>query len=170
MPIPLTQALGPTESRMSDTELVRSLRYQSTWRLLGLGLITYGVYYAHYIARQSRAINNELPPAGKISTSFVWTTYFLSYACLALFIAYLFVDDAHPIAKLSTLLDRLWFVLIIVWGFVARNRMNHLLGLTKSDPNWFHGGWTFLFSPLYFNYRINVMSEQSETPTAMVDA
>ena len=151
-------------------ELVRNLKHQSTWRLLGLGLITYGVYYAHYIARQSRTINAELPPISKISTSFIWTIYFLSYVTLALFIAYLFVDETHPIAKLSNFLDRLWIVLILVWGFVARNRMNHLLRLAKTDLNWFHGGWTFLFSPLYFNYRINVMSEQSDTPLVTVDA
>jgi len=147
---------------MSTTDLVHNLKSQSTWRLLGLGLITYGVYYAHYIARQSRTINAELSPTSHISTGFVATIYFFSYVSLALFVAYLFVDDAHPIAKLSTALDRICIVLILVWGFVARNRINHLLGLTKTNPNWFHGAWTFLFSPLYFNYRVNVMSRQAD--------
>src|SRR5690606_12112794 len=90
--------------------LIRELRSQSTWRLLGLGLITYGVYYAYYIARQTHIINTHAPDEGKISPAFVTTIFVLSYLTLGLFIGYLFVDDQHPIAIASNVLDPVWIL------------------------------------------------------------
>ena len=58
---------------------------------------------------------------------------------------------------LSSLLGVLWISLLMVWGFQARNRINVYFGLSHEDPRWFHGFWTLLFTPLYFNYKINTI-------------
>ena len=42
---------------------------------------------------------------------------------------------------------------------MARNRMNKLLGVTQRQFHWFSGLWTFLFTPFYFNYKINQLAE-----------
>ena len=147
---------------MPQENLIRELRSQSTWRLLGLGLITYGVYYAHYIARQTRTINEHAPDGGKISLAFVGTIFALSYLTLGLFIGYLFIDEQHPIAVAGLVLDRVWLVLILFWGFYARSRVNVLTAAERGDSNWFSGFWTLLFTPLYFNYKINVLNSGGE--------
>ena len=146
-----------------DDELIRDLRSQSTWRLFGLAVVTYGVYYAHYIVRQTRVLNERLPDDGKISPAFASSILTLSYLTLGLFIGYLFVEEDHPIAVASNVLDRVWMLLILVWGFYARNRMNTLTSSQRGELTWFSGLWTLLFTPLYFNYKINVLSSSGET-------
>ena len=37
--------------------------------------------------------------------------------------------------------------------------MNTLLAATKVEPDWFHGLWTFLFTTLYFNFKINKLND-----------
>ena len=144
---------------MLQDDLIRSLKSQSTWRLFGLGVITYGVYYAHYIARQTQLINLRLNAESRIPPSFITFIRFLSYLTLGLFFCFLFVEDGHPIAIASNLLDRVWMIMILVWGFYARNRTNQLNATASNDAAWFSGLWTFLFSPLYFNYKINVLTD-----------
>lgn len=152
---------------MPDVVLVRSLRSQSTWRLLALGLVTYGVYYAYYIARQTQLINAQLDQQARIPRNFVIGIFFFSYAALVLFFGYLLVDDNHPVAMLSKIADRIWIVLILIWGFYARNRLNSLNAVDRENPAWFHGLWTFLFSPLYFNYKVNVLNAHGHEAQAI---
>ncbi len=149
--------------KMPQTDLIRGLKSQSTWRLLGLGIITYGVYYAHYCARQSRIINQRLDSAARIPSVLITTIFVVSYGSLALFIGYLLVDESHPVAIASNLADKLWMFLILVWGFYGRNRVNGLIGFSSNDTRGIHALWTLFFSPLYFNYKINTFNE---TPSA----
>ena len=152
---------------MLREDLIRNLKSQSTWRLLGLGIITYGVYYAHYVARQTRIINLQLDAKSQIPPGFVTSILILSYLSLALFFGYLVVDEGHPVAIFSNFADRLWILLILIWGFYARNRLNTLNSANSDNPSWFHGLWTFLFSPLYFNYKINVLNSQGHRAQAV---
>ena len=55
--------------------------------------------------------------------------------------------------------DSLLFILIVVWGFIARGRMNRFCGAMPGSSGWFHGFWTFLLTPLYFNYKVNRIAE-----------
>ena len=53
----------------------------------------------------------------------------------------------------------LWEVLMVYWAFKARNRMNRLLAAERKGREWFHGLWTFLFTALYFNWKVNTLHE-----------
>ena len=143
-------------------KILSDLRSQSTWKLLGLSLITFFVYAAHYMKRQTKIINEHYEREDKISEGFITFILIVSYASLLLFIAYLFVDESHPVAKISNLVDRVSNIAYIVWGFKARNRMNIILSAEKKTKNWFHGLRTFLFSPLYFNFKVNKLNEGAE--------
>ena len=138
--------------------LLRELKSQSTWRLLGLGIITLGTYYVHYCARQSRIINQHLG-RNSIPSFLVISLYVLSYASLVLLVGYFLVDEGHPAAIASDSADKLWTLFVLIWGFYARNRVNGLASFASDDLRWISGLWTFLFSPLYFNYKINVINE-----------
>lgn len=141
-------------------EILSELSSQSTWRLSGLSLITFFVYAAHYMKRQTKVINEHCKSEDRISEGFVAFILWISYLSLLLFIAYLFVEETHPIAKISNLVDRASNIAYIVWGFKARNRMNNILGSERKSKNWFHGLWTFLLSPFYFNFKINQLNEK----------
>ncbi len=144
---------------MNNLSLLENLRHQSTWKLLGLGVITYGVYFVYYIQRQSKEINAAISNNAKISSGFVNSIFIMSYASLALFIAWMFVDEGHPIKGISGLVDMIVGIMLIVWGFKARNRVNTCCDLNSESDVWFHGFWTFIFTPLYFNYKVNCILE-----------
>ncbi len=145
---------------MDYHELIKDLKEQSTWRLLGIGIITYGVYFAYYIKRQTDKINSHLDKESAISNGFINSIMVMSYISAALLIPYMIVDFGHPIEKVSNLSDRIWGIMLIVWGFKARNRVNDISNFNSESSHWFHGLWTFLFTPLYFNYKVNQLNDE----------
>ena len=146
---------------MINLSLIEKLRNQSTWRLFGLSIITYGVYFAYYIQTQTEEINGAVGDSEKISSDFVNSIFAMSYASLALFIANMFVDQGHPVEAFSSLMDLIVSIMLIAWGFKARNRVNAHCELKSEGDPWFHGFWTFIFTPLYFNYKVNSILERN---------
>jgi hypothetical protein len=80
---------------------------------------------------------------------------------LALFLPYVLVDPGSPIETTSDATDLVGAILYLVWGFEARNRMNETLHTNCGEANWFNGFWTFVATPLYFNYKVNMLAEGS---------
>jgi hypothetical protein len=146
-------------------KIISELKYGSTWKLIGLFLITYGVYGAHYVKTKTSVINEQCQFNERISDAFINFIIVINYVSLALFFPYIFVEDTHPIAGLSGLVDFVAGVTFIVWGFMARKRLNMLLSSSKADGEWFHGAWTFLLSPFYFNFKVNKLSETVDPVT-----
>lgn len=149
------------QSRVADAcapGLPAALRSQGTWRLFILGVVTLGIYYAHYCARQTRVINEH---AGRnaIPAALVAVMFITAYVSLALFIGYFFVDEQHPIAVASNASDWMTVLPVMIWGFCARRTVNGLLSLGASDPHRLSRIWTLFFSPLHFNYMVNRMNE-----------
>jgi hypothetical protein len=142
--------------------MIQELKSQGTWRLFGLGIITFGTYYAHYCARQSRIIN-KYAGSRPIPPEFTTAVLIISYLSLALFLPYLLVDETHPVAIASDVVDKIWIVMIVIWGFLARDRVNTISAFGPGDPRRIHGVWTFLFTPLHFNYKINVLNQAANT-------
>lgn len=145
-----------------DGNLLQQLRYGSTWKLLGLGVITLGIYFAHYILKQTKAINKKVHPSERISGALVYSILISYYLSVILFIPPLINEDLIFLEKVSDSIDNASSILTIIWGFKARNRMNQLLNFTKSDSSWFNGLWTFFASPLYFNYKVNWLNQYGE--------
>ncbi|MEM8953917.1 MAG: hypothetical protein AAGD22_07200 [Verrucomicrobiota bacterium] len=143
-------------------ELIADLKSQSTWKLFGLSVITFFVFTAHYMKRQTSIINDHYDHEDKISEGFVAFVLVISYLSLLFLFAYLFVDESHPIARVSNLVDRVSAVAYLVWGFKARKRMNIILCSERKTKMWFHGLWTFLFTPFYFNFKVNQLNEEAE--------
>jgi hypothetical protein len=141
--------------------LLRSLRSQSTWRLLALGFITYGVYFGHYIRGRTLILNRHFPANRAIPPFLVWTVLLLGYVNLSLFVFDSIVELSEPVAAGSQLVDLAWGAAVIVWGFRARSRMHFLLSATYGDDFWFNRLTTFLFTPVYFNYKVNVLEDLS---------
>lgn len=140
---------------MISTNVIKALKSQGTWRLLFLSFITFGIYTAHYIRRQTIIINAHIEPDDAISEFLVNAFMALSYLSVAMMIPYILVADGHPVETISDLLDFGWTIMTVVWAFMARRRMNQILGVSRKGMAWFHGFWTFLFTYLYFNYQVN---------------
>lgn len=147
-------------------EIVTALKSQSTWILALLSFVTLFIYTGHYIVKQTQKLNQFLDDDKKIPVVFAWGQLVFVYAGILAAILYGFVlapslpevDTAtldFSVNIFSLILNIIW----IVWAFMARRRVHILLGSSKGEKQWFHVFWTFLFSPLYINYKINKISK-----------
>lgn len=91
----------------------------------------------------------------------VTAIFIISYLAGLLTIPYMLVDDGHWLESLSNIADLIWTIALILWGFEARKRTHKLIGSLKGGVNWFSGLWTFVFSDLYFNYKVNQLKEHA---------
>ena len=154
---------------MDSRDLIEKLKDQNTWRLLGLGVITYGVYFAYYIKRQTDKINTHLDEDTAISNGLISSIFVVSYLSAALLIPYVILPDDHPVTAISSIVDIIGSVMLLVWGFKARNRVNAVCSFNKDNKSWFHGFWTFVATPLYFNYKVNQLNEYSVERTSIAE-
>ncbi len=143
-----------------EKNIIGKLEWGSTWRLLFLTILTLGIYAAHYIKRQTLIINEYLEDGAEIPIGFVRFLLIYNYFMAAMFVPYLLLlEEGHPAERVIDLLESIWSIWVLMWGFLARKRMNVLLNSSKGMGEWFHGLWTFLFTPLYFNYKINKLNK-----------
>ena len=158
---------------MNRGDIVCQLKSQSTWRLFFLSVITLGVYPAHYLKRQTTIINQHLDSERQISEGYVNFILILSYVILILNVPYVLTEEGQtvvlteegaPVEAIINLLDWAWFFFVVNWVFMAINRMNMLLASTK-----FVGLLAFLFSFLYFNYKINDLNKDVAEQGAALD-
>lgn len=73
------------------------------------------------------------------------------------------LDETHIISIISDQLDRVFGLFTIILAFMARKRIHNLLSSTKGSVTWFQGFFTFFFTALYFNYKINKIYESEIT-------
>ena len=139
---------------------IQELKSQSTIRLFFLGVVTYAIYFVYFLRRLTNRINAELQPDKRISQGFVMANFIFAYLSLAMLVVYVIVPEGHPVEPFTEIIDRVSLLLILIWSFKVRNRLNSILSATPGALSWFHGFWTFLFQYLYINYKINVLSEQ----------
>jgi Domain of unknown function (DUF4234) len=126
--------------------IIESLPTKKTLVLVGLSIITFFVYPAHYVKRLSDRLNEVESSAPKISPGLVWAVLVAAYVSLPFLFGYIAVDETHPIVRISEIVDRVSNILFIVWAFSARARLHALLNPSSDSPYWFHGFWTFIFS------------------------
>lgn len=135
------------------------LRWGSTWKLVGLSVITLGVYTGYFALSRGRALNILLSSDRLISERFLLVVFNLQIAAAALFFPFVLVEEGHWIEPLSDATDLASGIAFIFWGFSTRSRMNEVLGFGSGFFVRLSGLWTFLFSPFYFNYKINQLCE-----------
>jgi hypothetical protein len=151
---------GLPDVSLARGNLVKQLRSQSTLRLLLLNLITFGIYTAYYVKRQTIIINNHLNQESQIPEGYVNAIIIFAWASAAVMILDLSVEVGRSFELLINFLSILWSILVLIWAFKARNRMNTLMSATKNGFYWFNGFWTFMFNALYFNYKVNRINER----------
>ena len=104
----------------------KELQSQSTLRLLLLSVITYYVYPAHYFNRLTKLTNSALSPENRISEAFTTANFIFAYLSVAMFFVYISVPEGDPLEALSGLANLVSGILLLIWAFKIRNRLNSL--------------------------------------------
>lgn len=141
---------------MNKYKIYKELVNQNTWILLVFSIITLGIYTAYYIFKQTNKINKYLDTDEKLSNSLV---SFLILSSLVSAFSYFFgiVLATNLFDDIECIFSYIFVILTITWGLKVRNVMNKLMNYYKDDNECFSILWTVLFTPYYFNYKINCM-------------
>lgn len=140
---------------------ITQFKRQSIWALIGLTIITATIYWAFWLRRQTRLLNQNLPqqpiPGWFFPVLLVLTILSIGWA-----IPEVLTNDAPGIIAIGELLSCADLIFTIVWVFKVRNRLNTLLETSKSDKTWFGGVWTLLFGIFYLQFKINRLQTQKK--------
>ena len=128
---------------------------QNVWLVLLLTIITLGIYGVFWLRRQGRQFHQlrpDLMPAG----SLLYGNIVLGFTCLSagLDIASAF-SDVSVLDTVSSGLDKVVGVLVLVLAFQVRNGFNSLIGARRGTALWFSGVYTWLLNVVYLQYKLN---------------
>lgn len=133
----------------------------STWWVLLLSIVTLGIYFFWWIYDRTRKLNT-------IAENKVPMGLVISYIIISLSAAFLppvlissmlnnpqaNVNGILFVSMLGNLLSLASLVLLEVWAFKFRNRLNTLTD-SQGQDTWAGGGMTFFFTGIYLSYKIN---------------
>ena len=133
---------------------------QNVWLVLLLTIITLGIYAVFWLRRQGRQFHQlrpDLMPAGAL----LYGNIVLGFTCLSAGL-----DIASAVSAVSVLdtvssgLDKVAGVLVLVLAFQVRNGFNSLIGTRRGTDLWFSGVYTWLLNVVYLQYKLNKTLQQ----------
>lgn len=143
---------------MRQNTLMYDLLKCSTWKVFFLGMFTWCVYYGHYIRQQSYILNAYLPEDKQFGGIYINSIFVLGYLRLVLTVLSI-ITEISIIDAVGDLVELVWGVALMRWGYLARNHMHVLLQIHPRSVHWSNGFMAVLFAPLYFNFKVNQLSE-----------
>lgn len=134
--------------------------------LLLLGVISYGLYWAYYARSQTQKINAEVDESLQISTFFVHTLFVMSHLSFVFFLFYTLSGEAAVNSIMGReFVDIIRTLMLVLWGLLARDAVNAHCEIKDTDEDWFNAPLSFFFSPLYFNYKVDLLNEKYKGQT-----
>ncbi len=146
---------------MNKEEFIKNSSKHSTLLFIIISTITWGIYSAHYIHNQTKNINNELHIDKNISNNFINFIFIVIYLSVFFDILSFIYFDTVYLENIASLFGSVFWISTIIWAVLVRNRMNEILEYTKDDNMYFNLFWSVLFTPFYFNYKVNCIKEKA---------
>ena len=151
--------LTPSQSieilHFQNYALIRKLYRLNTLVFIAWGILTFGIYYAHYVKQQSFMLNKYSKASIKIPVWFIYFTFVSTYLSALMFVYFSFIDDRLIIDITSALLDLIARIAIVIWGYLAAYIVCHECDIQERHRFWFNRLLIFILTPIYFNFKIN---------------
>jgi len=128
-------------------------RFSTCWVLL-LSIVTLSIYMFYWLYSRTRILN-RLMPDSPISVWLYGPTIALVIANFVIGFLDGFYGSVVMLSLLSSLCGMLSTILLIVWVFSFRNRLNRLAGSGKSSACYAGPILTFFLGIWYMSYKIN---------------
>ena len=145
---------------MNKEEFIEDFLSQSTLKLVGLSILTLGIYIAHFMYNQTKKINKKLDVEKQIPLDFLKFIVVLTYASVIFYALSIIYFEIVSISRISEVFSNVLWLASMVWAVMVRNRMNDLFEYEKDNNMWFNLLWSILFTPFYFNYKIGCIKEK----------
>jgi len=151
-----------SDSLGQDVSKIKAFKRFTTWGVIGLAIITLGIYGYYWMYSRTKILNT-LIPENKIAGWLV--PAIIGIGIINLIFSFLPMavspEIVQAISLISIVFSLIGFVLVITWAFKFRNRLNIISGSTKGSPFWLGPILTFFFQLYYFQYKINQMHDAS---------
>ncbi|MCK5901791.1 MAG: DUF4234 domain-containing protein [Cocleimonas sp.] len=144
------------QSKSTDKAPVKQFPRFTTWAVVGLSIITMGIYTIYWLYSRTQILNTLLPE-NKIPSWLTTSSLIVFFLYLVMSFAPLANNGVMPngMDAFSLVINLAYIVLFITWAFSFRSRLNTLSGSNKGDLFWLGGILTFFINVYYFQYRIN---------------
>jgi len=149
-----------SDSLNQDVNKVKAFKRFTTWGVIGLAVITLGLYSYYWMHTRTKVLN-KLIPENKVAPWIVPTIIILGLINFVLSFLPLIAPELITLSTLSSFIGLIVFILAITWAFMFRNRLNIISGSNKGDVFWLGPILTFFFSLYYLQYKINQMHDAS---------
>ncbi|WP_416395372.1 DUF4234 domain-containing protein [Allohahella sp. A8] len=144
----------------------------SVWYVLGLTILTQGLYFMYWHWHRSKKLNEALPE-NPISSTFINNVVaaYIVYIGLVVYASVYFpealqVPEGATVESLAAQpLPGVWvavqifgnivLILTAIWSYKIRNRLNQLLAVEKGQPLWSGPILAVLFQAFYLQWKIN---------------
>lgn len=148
-----------SDSLGQDVSKIKAFKRFTTWGVLGLAIITLGIYGYYWMFSRTKVLNS-LIPENPVASWIVPAVLITGLINVVLSILPLAVPSvAADLAIISLPLSIIGMVLALVWAFKFRNRLNIISGSSKGNVFWLGPILTFFFNLYYFQYKINQMHD-----------
>ncbi len=158
-----------TPTAKLDSEIAINHRMQqmprfSAWGVLGLSILTLGIYYTYWMFTRTRLINRIHDRT--ISMNLVIVVIGLLIASQVFGFMSNAETEAGNYRNLSTLTSIAYSISNLFWVFTVRNRIHQMSAAGREQGFWLGGILTFFLQVIYMQYKIN---EYHDTQLATQD-
>ncbi len=157
---------NPYAAPQADLEVEHSVgdlsvfRRFTSWGVFGLSIITFWIYNIYWLYSRTQQLNSICNDP--ISKSFVNSAVIAYIAVWVTSIVGAIVPSAAvEFSFISGILNLVSVVLVIVWAFKFRNRLNQVTD-SAGKNTWAGPVMTFFFNVLYLNYKINQNIDEAQ--------
>ncbi len=140
---------------------LKEFKFFSTWYVFILSIITLGIYPLYWLYNRTKKINRtkELEP---IPESFIYSVLILYvFSILAAYYPY-FYQVSKQYFLYVNLFSYFVTILVLVWVFKFRNRLNNFLSKTHAPCMPLGPVITFFFQVLYLSFKLNEIIEMMQ--------
>ena len=145
---------------MDSNTIAREFPRQHVLVVIGLSIITLGIYAPILLQRHSEIIKRLLPENRIENWCFplYLTTLIMR---IVLVIPALLLDNPVILEALIDLVDLINISVGVIWLFKIRDCMVVLFKTSPGRGSWYNAFWTFIFGVLYLQFKINRAQEIS---------
>lgn len=154
----------PTTNRQGHA--MQALPRVSVWAVLGLSIISLGLYYTYWLFTRTQIINRVADKP--VSMHLVHTVLGLLLLNLILSFVSGYNPENEQYQQLASISGLGYSLLNLFWVFSVRQRLHKMTQAGERSLFWINGIWTFLFQVLYLQFKINEYIDQHTQESSLL--
>jgi L-asparagine transporter-like permease len=137
-----------------ETEKISKFPRINVIYVIFLSYITFSFYIFFWLKKYSNILNKELSDK-KISNIWFPLSITVTIINFVMIFIEIFTNDNPQIVLIGKQINTIYIIILILWLFKVRDKMNIVLETEKNTQYWYSGILTFFFNIWYLQYKTN---------------